>query len=211
MTVRAQQALYDSVGPFSIGARGTYLTQLIRTGVTFQSHSPFTSGPVNPFAAPIRTEHIQFDGAFQRWFFTAPSFAYRLYAHRLGERVVPSMIRRNPVADVPGWGGFPIRKLYAVAATDASGDVLDLVVTNTDHARDWTTLIRINGFVPQPVAEVYEVNGPDITAENSLAAPDVVGMRPQPGPRAAGRFRYTFPAHSITAIRLVRSRTTLSG
>jgi hypothetical protein len=192
-------------------ANAVNLAQLIRTGVAFQSHSPYTSGPVNPFAAPIRTEHIQFDADFQRWFFTAPSFAYRLYANRLSERVVPTTIRKNPVAEAPGWGGLPIRKLYAVAALNGSADVLDLVVTNADHAKEWTTLIRINGFVPQSAAEVYEVNGPDVTAGNSLDDPSVVDMRPRPSPRVAGRFRYTFPAHSITAIRLVRSGTTPSG
>ncbi len=188
-------------------ANAVQLIQLVQAKVQFQSHSPYTSGPTNPFAAPIRTEHIQFDAGFQRWFFTAPSYAYRLFAHRLHKQLVETFITGNPLAEVAGWNGLPIRKLYAVAGRNGSGNMLDLLLVNADDARDHEVRIRISGFSPQPRPQVHEVNGRDITAENSLADPHAVTIvAHSPIQNAASSFDYTFPAHSVTAIRLKAER-----
>ena len=61
---------------------------------------------------------------------------------------------------------------------------------------------ELGGFVPEKAAAVYEINGPSVDAENSFDAPDTVGIVEKKLENAGGVFSYSFPAHSITLIKL---------
>jgi alpha-N-arabinofuranosidase len=94
-------------------------------------------------------------------------------------------------------------KLLDVAATcDAAGREVVLAVVNRDPERAIPTTVQLaDGAV---VAEVvaYELNGADPSVVNSFERPDAVGVREQRLSPGAERFEYTYPAHSVTLLRL---------
>jgi hypothetical protein len=48
---------------------------------------------------------------------------------------------------------------------------------------------------------VAEVNGPDVAAMNSFAAPRVVDVRESTVEAPGGRLEHCFPAHSVSVLR----------
>ena len=49
--------------------------------------------------------------------------------------------------------------------------------------------------------EVYEVNGPDIKAENNFNSSTVKTVRQKPLSASGTSLKYTFPAHSFTTLK----------
>jgi alpha-L-arabinofuranosidase len=64
------------------------------------------------------------------------------------------------------------------------------------------TAIHIDGFIPQPEAAVYTLNGPDLESTNEHGNHDAVVIVRSGFSRASSDFTYVFPAHSVTAIEL---------
>jgi alpha-N-arabinofuranosidase len=62
--------------------------------------------------------------------------------------------------------------------------------------------VALNGATVAGRVAVAEVNGPDVTAVNSFDAPARVDVRERQVDASGGRFEYTFPAHSVTVLRL---------
>ena len=100
----------------------------------------------------------------------------------------------------------PFQLLDAAATCDESGRRLTLAVVNRDRDRDLTATIDLTGAKPGGAAEVYEVNGPAVTATNSFESPRAVDVRTRHVDVRDSRFDYTFPAHSITVLGLAVSR-----
>lgn len=71
----------------------------------------------------------------------------------------------------------------------------------TDVSNAWTASLTLEGFAAGN-ATVEQVNGPDVSSVNTLAAPTAVQDVALPGFAVppSGTFSYTFPAHSVTAI-----------
>lgn len=105
--------------------------------------------------------------------------------------------RTNRVADL---GPF---KLLDVAATrDTAGQLVALSVVNRDRDEAIRTTVQLSDGVQVAGVAAYEVNGPSPGATNSFERPDVVAVRELEVAVAGDRFDYTFPAHSVTLLRL---------
>jgi alpha-N-arabinofuranosidase len=105
--------------------------------------------------------------------------------------------RVHHVADL---GPFPL--LDAAATCDAAGRELTLAVVNRDRDRAHAAVVELGGAVVAGRVAVTEVNGADVSATNSFEAPTRVGVRERQLDATGGRFEYTFPAHSVTVLRL---------
>jgi alpha-L-arabinofuranosidase len=96
--------------------------------------------------------------------------------------------------------------LYAVASrANAAGEVILKVVNVTSTAQD--TELDLRG-VPevQPEARAVVLTSADPADENSLDAPTKVAPATRIVENAASKFRYTFPAQSVTVLRLKTRR-----
>lgn len=105
--------------------------------------------------------------------------------------------RVGPLYDIP----------YLAAHTSIAGDKLYLLVINRHLTDDITTHIDIRGFQPRPVADVYTLNGPSVYATNEFGDHDTVVITHTEISDAGADFTYVFPAHSVTAIELLRLET----
>ena len=97
----------------------------------------------------------------------------------------------------------PFSLLDAVATCDEAGRELDDRRSSTATATGVTTAtIDLGGATASGELRVYEVNGPDVDATNSFEHPDRVGVREHRRAVTGHRFDYTFPAHSVSVLRV---------
>lgn len=98
----------------------------------------------------------------------------------------------------------PLGYLDLSATYDAAGGEIYLNVLNRSRDRDLVTRIEIQEGAPGPEVEVWELNHPDLKATHTFGADDIV----RPVTRAESvaveenGFTYTFPAHSLTILRV---------
>jgi alpha-N-arabinofuranosidase len=138
----------------------------------------------------------------------------RLYAEYTREVAldvhVDSPVRDLPPADEEQGGGrvhhvadlgpFPL--LDAVATSDPAGRQVTLAVINRDREHGHPATIRLaDGAAARGIAASV-VDGPDVTAVNSFEQPDRVTVRESTLDVGGARFEHTFPAHSVTVLRL---------
>ncbi|PYM12239.1 MAG: alpha-N-arabinofuranosidase [Candidatus Rokuibacteriota bacterium] len=100
----------------------------------------------------------------------------------------------------------PFQLLDAAATCDETGRTLTLAVVNRDRERDLPATVDLGSATVTGAMDVWEVNGPDVSAMNSFDAPQTVDVRASRVERRGARFDYTFPAHSVTVARLPLSR-----
>jgi alpha-L-arabinofuranosidase len=191
-------------------AEAVALNSFIANDLTLEEQTPFSALVSHPPAA-ARSEDLEWfpvagggeppGDQYGDWVATAPSYTYQLYANYLGTQSVAAAITSAPTEKV---GRSSVQTLYVTAALNARGSVLGLMVTNADLSASWSVPITVQGF-SAATGTVEQVDGPDVTSVNTLAAPDTVGISALPGfsVPGSGVFTYTFPPHSITAIDLL--------
>jgi hypothetical protein len=184
-------------------ANSVSLTEMIKSGVKLQSQTPFTSTVNNPFGIVLRNQFYEFTDDYSQWHVSAPSWPYQLYAKRLGSHRVNSFIDQNPQIAI---STHTFDSLYVVAGKDSTGSTLDIIVTNVDGTNDITASLNLQNFIPQGSAAVHEYNGATVSTVNTLINPTQVGITVKPN--ITNFFSYTFPAHSVTAIRLTGNTQT---
>jgi alpha-N-arabinofuranosidase len=97
----------------------------------------------------------------------------------------------------------PFTLLDAVATTDPEGHALTLAVVNRDHDRPHEALIDLGDAEAAPDVDIAEVNGPDVEATNDFDTPHRVDVQERRMNLGGGHcLPYTFPAHSVTVLRL---------
>src|SRR5262245_44610097 len=96
----------------------------------------------------------------------------------------------------------PFALLDATATCDAAGRALTLAVINRDRERPHAAVVALSGATVAGRVAVAEVNGPEVSATNSFEAPTRVDVRERQLDATGARFEYTFPAHSVTVLRL---------
>jgi hypothetical protein len=147
------------------------------------------------------------------------AYAIRLWSRAMG----PTLVR----TDVSGGGSYSTKDwhtlvnhqgevpyLSAHATRSADRKSLQLMVINR-HEKDVKEVgIALSGFVPRAESEVLVLNGPALTSHNDVAdrkpayhsfrdAPEpVVTLKRYAWQGASARFRYAFPAHAVTVIRM---------
>lgn len=101
------------------------------------------------------------------------------------------------VADM---GPFPL--LDVAATCDASGQELAIAVINRDQEKAQTTSIQFADAITLTSAVAYEVNGEHPDVSNSFEQPSAVAVKEQSVAVDGQSLHYTFPAHSLTLLRL---------
>jgi alpha-N-arabinofuranosidase len=104
--------------------------------------------------------------------------------------------RRWDIADLS-----PFQVLDVSASRDTERDTLVIGVVNR-HATDAVQTTLELGAPNSDGGQVFEVNGPDVSSTNSFVQPDVVAIRKRPLEASSGSFTYSFPAHSVTVMRI---------
>ena len=99
------------------------------------------------------------------------------------------------------WAGSGSLYLDVSAAYDNEAGEVIVNVTNRHREQAITTDILCQTGRFGGKATVYEVNGPDIKAENSMTRQAVKTVTKEAQARG-DRFTYAFPAHSFTLIRI---------
>lgn len=97
-------------------------------------------------------------------------------------------------------GPFPL--LDVSATRDASGKILTLAVVNRDRERAHTTTIHLADPLSIEQISLYEVSGPTPDISNSFAQPDSVSVQEQDLQPGGDELVYTFPAHSLSLLRM---------
>jgi len=105
-------------------------------------------------------------------------------------------VRSHRVADL---GPFPL--LDVSASRDTNRKNVTVAVVNRDSTNALATMVSL-GDTSIAGARVSEVNGPDVKTVNSFETSNAVGVREVTLKVGESSFTYTFPAHSITVLRL---------
>jgi len=99
----------------------------------------------------------------------------------------------------------PFKLLDVTATCDTNGHELMVAVVNRDPERDLATTIELVDAVATSGIVAYEVNGGDPSVVNSFEHPQSVDVRESRMDVDRERldcFEYTFPAHSVTILRM---------
>jgi alpha-N-arabinofuranosidase len=98
---------------------------------------------------------------------------------------------------------IPYLDVSATMNEQASG--LSLAVINRHKEESIEAEISLAGFHPERTTSVYEINGPGVDAKNTFAEPDIVCVAESEFQETADNFKYEFPAHSITLLKLKKA------
>jgi alpha-N-arabinofuranosidase len=97
----------------------------------------------------------------------------------------------------------PFDLLDVSATCDSSGRELCLGVVNRSPDEPIRTAVQLQAGSLVGDVSVYQVNGPEPSSSNSFQNPRVVDVHSDRQAKQAGEsFDYTFPAHSLTVLRL---------
>src|SRR5437870_1948301 len=137
----------------------------------------------------------------------------RLYAQYMGEVALDVYIDCDTYALAPEQETSPWLhrvadlgpfKLLEVAATcDTSGHDLTVAVVNLDRERAHAATVQLADGATMTGVAAYEVHGANPEVSNSFEQPEAVTVREQLLEVADHSFTYTFPAHSLTLLRLL--------
>lgn len=162
---------------------------------------------INPGSPPPgydkpRTAYQAVIGPAPCFVLSAPALAFRMYSHLMGREEITSSVIGNPSRQT--FLGGTLRSLETVATIDGGGN-LSVLVINQDRASDVRAAIRTQGFDERRVATAWTLNGPGYLASNSVRSPNKVAIDKATLAGVKEGFRYLFPAHSITVIKLNRA------
>ncbi|MHA1263599.1 MAG: alpha-N-arabinofuranosidase [Candidatus Helarchaeota archaeon] len=110
---------------------------------------------------------------------------------------------------IPSYGNIAETELPYLgtsATVNEAKDTLTIIVINRHHAHAITTTISLKDFVPESTAKVFELNGPFHSAYNDFTKKDEVHIQEKTFPLTGSEFKYTFPAHSVTALILHKKK-----
>lgn len=119
-------------------------------------------------------------------------------------------LRENKDKEVASWPHRiadlgPFKLLDVTATCDTHGHELMVAVVNRDPKRDLATTIELVDAVATSGIMAYEVNGGDPSVVNSFEHPRSIDVRESRIDVDKDRldcFEYTFPAHSVTVLRM---------
>jgi alpha-L-arabinofuranosidase len=108
----------------------------------------------------------------------------------------------SEVEDAPLLTGS-LPALEVMASTTEASERLTLLAINKETTATITATIVISGFTPASTAQVWTLNGADISSFNDASHPTDVVTTESVVTDAGERFVYSFPAHSVTLIELL--------
>jgi alpha-L-arabinofuranosidase len=114
----------------------------------------------------------------------------------------PARERDGRVHNVGDLGPFTL--LDAAATCDDDGRRVSVMVVNRARDRDLSATLDFGDATLAPDVALWEVNGPDVTSTNSFEAPRTVDVQERRITAAGSVLTHSFPAHSVTILRLDR-------
>lgn len=144
---------------------------------------------------------IRVSGA--RVYRTALYYPFLMYGRlagslNLGVRVDCGSFDTRRLGRIPPMRDVPVLDCSATMSSDGSS--ITIFVINRHMTEDIEAELMLDGFEPAPEAEVHCLNGPDALSENSHDSDEVVCIRETRSDSGDVLPRYTFPAHSVTAL-----------
>ena len=121
-----------------------------------------------------------------------------LMAHLAGSERLRALVRGRPFMN---GGARDVPALWVVAGVSRAHELL-VVVLNADPARAVTAQLLIDGFRHSRSVSASVLDGPSATASNTALHPREVSTTTSTKVVGAGGFAWTFPAHSVTLLRL---------
>jgi alpha-N-arabinofuranosidase len=117
-----------------------------------------------------------------------------------GTTHIPASVDNNPVRKAIN--GKELPKLHVTSSKDKAGNVY-LMVMNRDRADAVTADVELNKYtLTNRAAIVWTLSAPEYTAYNTPENPNTVSIKESVANAKGNVLTHTFPAHSITAIKL---------
>jgi len=150
--------------------------------------APVSTSPLAPAQAPLRSAYL---------------YVVRTYAEAAGGSFVPVTVSCDATFDSEAVGLVPAQEgvsaLHAAAVVPPSGpDALWIYVVNRDLERDVRGTLEVQNLAVQAVSADV-LGGPAYWAANGIDSPDAVTMTTL---ELGGATALTFPAHSLTRVRI---------
>lgn len=121
-----------------------------------------------------------------------------LMAHLAGSERLRAFVRAGPNMD---GGARDVPVLWALAGVSRAHE-LSVVVLNADPVRGVTAKLLLDGFRHSRSVRASVLDGPGAAASNTALHPREVSTTAIMKKVGAGSFTWTFPAHSVTLLRL---------
>jgi alpha-L-arabinofuranosidase len=126
-------------------------------------------------------------------------FPMKLYTHECGSLYLASTVQ-SPTFSSKSYPDVPYLDVSTTA--DEGRNTLSLAVVNRHQSQSILTAIAVENARVDGRAQVFEINGTSVEVENSFSEPNNVRILQKDSVVAGGTFAYTFPAHSITLLKL---------
>jgi alpha-N-arabinofuranosidase len=133
---------------------------------------------------------------------SASAWVLDLFAHMTGDRMLRTRISDNPI-HAAATGDYP--ELLALGSRDHRGRP-SLIVVNRDPTAAVRATVSLPAVARRRRLQAWTVDGRSITAFNTAARPHAIRLTRDARRLRSSRFRWTFPAHSVTALRAVKPR-----
>lgn len=130
---------------------------------------------------------------------SATAHVFNLYKAMLGSQLVQSSVTGNPTRIL--FNGSNLTALQTLASIDQTGS-LYLLVINRTRATNVTTSVQLQSYQSSGLANIKTLNGSSYLSYNTPTSPNTVKITEKTIPIGASQFNYTFPAHSITTIKI---------
>jgi alpha-L-arabinofuranosidase len=131
---------------------------------------------------------------------TPSYYVQQLFSRNRGDQVLPTEIKEPP-GQTPGAAGFPPRLFASAARETASREIILKVVNAANSPVEARIKLDSSSKVARRAA-ITLLTGPNSDAVNSFDQPHNVAPVQSTIRNASNSFRYLFPAHSITVMRL---------
>ena len=120
---------------------------------------------------------------------------YSLYTNHTGELAVDMFVKSDkagvPVIDVSG-------------SLDTSGNRLSIAAVNKHPEESVRVRVTLVGFQPKKDGVAWQINGKTLLDYNDSSYPNRIVVESLPLDNLSIEFNYTFPAHSITVLELIK-------
>lgn len=183
--------------------QGLFLRQWMVNGIEAADRHvlvDYTYGTAPPDLAAISSgDRALLQGPGPNTIESPTALAMKLFTQNTGTTMVQSSVTRNPVRTLSD--GRTLETLQTVATTDASGNAY-LIVINEDPANSVDTVVSPQHAPSGGTATVSTLVSANITDENDPTNPNAVQIAQRTVQIVSGTFYWTFPAHSITAIKI---------
>lgn len=151
---------------------------------------------------PLTSKHsiTSVIGSAPHFVITPTGYLFKMYSQMFGSIHIPASVVNNPVRQAVN--GKQLPKLHVTSSKDKAGNVY-LMVLNRDRADAVTADVELNNYnLTTDKTTVWTLSGPEYTSYNTPENSNNVSIKETIATANGNTLKHTFPAHSITAIKL---------